>query len=818
MRKKLQAPVQVIKTYNQYRWFRWLWRSFAFFIVLIILSYVGMAWYINHNKSALLKTLTENLSAGLNGTVTIGDMEPAFLVGFPQVSLRLRKVVVRDSRYEIHKRTLLNAEDFNISVNALALIRGNIDINRLLISDAEVNIYTDSLGYSNTDIFPKKEANQKSSKSFPLLKRFALNNVRVKIDNVLKKKLFNFVVKDLTGKLKYSNTGWVATADLDTQVKSMAFSTSKGSFALNKNIAGRLKGEYLSEKGIITISPADLKIGEDDFVVSANFGSPTNPDYFAIRIRANKILWRHASALLSPNISSRLNLFELSQPIKVGCDIIGDFSLEGDPVITVRADVKNNQLHTIGGSFNKCNFTGYFTNNFDKKLGINDINSTITFRNFSADYSGIPIKISRAYIHDLENPIAKGDFSSDFDVSKLNNIIDKNLLGFTAGKASVDLNFVADIINYEISKPQFDGTITIKNAALQYLPRKLKFKNVDVSMLFQDGNLVIPKLNVQSGKSTVMMNGHVDNFLNLYYSNPERIVLKWHIKSTHLQLSEFMGFIGSRQKTNTVVKKRGDFTNDLDILFDKSNVDMDLDVAKIIYNRFTATNLKSNIILSQNGIFVKNGFVNHADGSIKFEGSMEPNAKTNDFKISTKVNDVNIKKFFESFNNFSLQSLKSSNIQGKANITANLSGLILDNGTLLENSLRGNVDFHLKEAAIIKFDPIRNAAKYAFPFRDFNTISIDDLKGSFIVDGEKVQIKPTKINSSVINMNVEGVYSFGAGTLLYINIPLRNPKKDENIDDKEELANRRMRGIVVNLIAKDDTDGKIKISIGKKDD
>ncbi len=816
MREKLKAPVRKIKVYNQYRWFRWLWRSLAVILLLAVLSYVGMAWYINHNKPALLKSLTENLSEGLNGTVTIEDMEPAFLVGFPQISLRLRNVLMRDSLFENHGRTLLKAEDLNISVNGLALIRGNIDISRLKISNADINIYTDSSGYSTTAIFPKKSANQKSSKTYPLIKRFSLVNVRVKIDNQQKKKLFNFNVKDLTGKLKYSNKGWTAKADLNTDVKSMAFSTRKGSFALNKNVEGELEAQYLTESGIIEIKPASLKIGEDDFVISALFGSIDNPDYFAIKIRAKQIMWRNASALLSPNISSRLNLFELSQPIKVGCDITGDFSAEGDPLITVRADIKDNQLHTSGGSFNDCTFIGYFTNDFDKKSGFNDANSAISFRNFTADYSGIPIKISRANILNLEKPIARGKFESEFDVKNLGNILDKNLLGFSNGKVSIDLNFVGDIVNYEISKPLFEGSIDITNAALQYVPRRLKFEDVDISMIFKADDLTIPKFNLRSGKSNVNMNGRIDNFLNLYYTDPERLVLNWKVRSPQIQLSEFLGFLGARKTSRTTVQKKGDFTNELDLLFEKSNVDMDIDVDKVIYNKFTATNFNANILLSSKGISLKNGFVNHGDGAIKFDGSMSPSGKSNNFKINTTVKDVNISKFFEGFNNFSLKSMTSQNLQGKVTADANLSGILLDNGQLLENSLRGNLNFNLKDGALVNFDAIRNVGKYGFPFRNFDKISIYDLRGKFKINGEKIEIAPMKINSSVINMNFEGVYSFNAGTLLYINVPLRNPKKDEDIENKDELANRRMRGIVVNLIVKDGDDGKVKISLGKK--
>lgn len=816
MREKTIVLIQKIKSYTKQRWFRWIWRSLGLLFLSIILLYVGMAWYINRNKPELLKALTENLNHGLHGTVQIKDMEPAFLVGFPKISLRLRDVTVRDSLFPQHKRTLLTADDLNISVNALALLRGAIDINQIKIQNATINLYTDSAGYSNTEIFPKKENAQKSTRTYPRLNRFSLVNVRLQIDNQHKRKLYNFHIRDLTGKLKYSNSGWDTSLNLDTQINSMAFSTTKGSFALQKNVSGKLQANYDETNGIITVYPANLSIGGDDFQVSASFGSLQNPNYFAIHIRAKEILWRNASTLLSPNISSRLNLFELSKPIKVGCDIVGDFSIEGDPLITVRADVANNQLHTSGGSFSDCSFTGYFSNQLNKSAGINDVNSAITLKNFKADYSGIPILMSRMQIANLENPIARGDFKTKFEVSKLNRIFDKELLAFSKGTALVDVKFIADVVNYEISKPHIIGKITINDGAFEYVPRKMKVSNVAIAMNFADNDLLIPRCDVTTGRSVVKMDGKIDNFLNLYYSDPEKIVLKWNVASPQLHLSEFLGFLGPRHPVTQKVSSKGNFTKELDLLFDKSNVNLQLAVDRVIYNAFLATDLSSNIVVGKNGISVKDGKVNHASGNIRFSGNMIPTSTTNNFKISTKVSRVNIATFFKSFNNFSLESLKADNLEGRISVDANLSGKILSSGALQENSLSGNVNFSLQDGALVNFEPIKNVGKYAFPFRNFDKIDIYGLQGNFKIDGEKVQIEPMKINSSLLNMNLEGIYSFGRGTKLYVSVPVRNPSKDQEIIDKQQREEKRMRGLVINLTAADDDDGKVKISLGKK--
>ena len=97
-------------------------------------------------------------------------------------------------------------------------------------------------------------------------------------------------------------------------------------------------------------------------------------------------------------------------------------------------------------------------------------------------------------------------------------------------------------------------------------------------------------------------------------------------------------------------------------------------------------------------------------------------------------------------------------------------------------------------------------------------IEFYNLGGRFDVKGEKVSIHPMKISSSAINMDVEGVYSFGKGTEIYVDVPLRNPKRDEGITDKAELAKRRNRGIVLHLKAVDDKDGKVKVKLGGKKD
>lgn len=796
---------------------KWFLRVTAFFIILILVAYMSMAYYINNNKAEVLASLTSTLGENINGNLNIGSMEPVFLQGFPLLSLNLKNVIITDSLYPKHKQVLLRANNFDISVNALALLRGAVEIKRIGINDAEMNIYTDSSGYSNTNVFKKSSKAGKSEGGYPEIKKFSLENVKIRIDNKSKFKLYNFDVHKLTGNLKYDNNGWNAKIDLETRIKSMAFNTKKGSFAKEKEVEGDLDVTFDREKEFLQVHPSDLEIGGEDFEVSADFELGKTSSKFVIDIKNEKIKWRNASNLLAENISEKLEMYNLEDPISVWCHIAGDFNLEGDPLIHVKTQIKNNIVQTPGGTLTNCSFDGEFTNLYEKDKGYNDANSAVIFSNFEGDFADIPLRMKKAAILDLENPIAKGEFTASFDISKLNNLIDRDLVAFTKGKADVSLSYVADIVNYELAKPLVSGTVSIKNADVNYSPRNLKFNDISVKLNFKNDDLFISKIHLRSGKSVLDMQGHIRNFLNLYYSAPETIVLKWDVTSKQLYLSEFMDFLGERKATSNATIKKGNFTQEINTLFDKSNVDINLKVDNLYYDNFHASDVSGDVFLNDDKISIKNGAFKHAGGTMKVDATLFQKSTGSNYELNTTIVNVNVSKFFESFDSFGLESLQPENLKGFVSVKAKINGKVSNSGSIIPKSMTGNVLFSLRKAALLNFAPVKNVGKFAFPFRDLNTIAISSLDGEFNVKGEKVTIEPMKINSSVLNMDMEGVYSFGAGTEIYLSVPLRNPERDKDVTDRKELKKRRTRGIVLNLVAKDGDDGKVKVGLGKRD-
>lgn len=807
------------KTYFKTIHFRKIIKKIGFFflgIVLFLLLFsVVLAVYFNNNKAEIVTQINAKINDNITGTIDIGDIKYKFLKGFPNMTLALSQVELKDSLWAVHKRTLLKAEQIEVRIDLVDLLSNEINIDKIEIQQATLHLFKGKNGIVNTAIFRTKPKGEKSkSSTTSTVNEVILDQVHFISENQLGNKLFDFNIVALRSQIDHDNENWHTNLYLKTLAKSMAFNTQRGSFIKDRIVEGVLTVDFSNQKNQISVATEQLLIGKEFFDINAHFSLDENKSPFDIAIKTT-ILWRSASALLSANISNKVNQFDLKKPIDVGCTIIGDMNATGDPEIVVTTKIKNNQLKIPDGIITDCSFDATFTNQYKKGAGCNDINSTITLTDFFGKYKTIPFTIPIGIISNFEKTTAAGSFRSDFAVSRLNEIINKDFMHFSNGQAKVNLDFKFDVLNLKIQKPLFTGNVYVKDAIINYGPRNLTFLKTDIQLDFTEQALLIKKINFKDRKNTVFMEGKIDNFLTLYYENPEKMLVNWDIYAPFLDVKQFVGVItSSGQKAPKKPHKKDDFSEELYSVIDKCQVVLHLKADKMTYSKLVATNAKATVLLVNNQLIVKNGWVQSSGGTISFDGLLAPNGDNFLLESNAKINRVDIARFLTSLNNFGIQSFQPKNIKGFLSASASLKGTLLSGGQLKTNSLSGAAKFDVIQGALVDFKPITNIGKFAFPFRDVKNIVFSDLSGNFKINGDLVDVNDLKVSSSVLNLDVNGVYSFNRGTNLAMTIPLRNPKKDELITDEAEKAEKRTKGIVLHLLAVD-VDGKIKIRWNK---
>jgi hypothetical protein len=816
----MAATLHKIKDFLQSVRFKKYAKRFGFFVLglvaLVLIAGAGLSIYFNRNKTEIMAKINTKINDNINGDFHIGDFQYKFLTGLPNFTLALKDVELKDKQWKTHKHTLLKAKEIEVRLNVWSLLQKEINIHKILINDAQIYLYKADNGYSNSDIFKpkKKKSPENKSDTETTIDQVDLSKVHFILDNHVGHKLFDFDVASLQSKVNYDGDDWETDVFLDTQIASLAFNTVHGSFAKQKQLKGTFAVSYSAERQKIDVKTDGLKIGSDSFDIVAFFNLAKGGALFGINI-STTILWQNASNLLSANISSKLNHFNLKKEIDVNCDIKGDFNAEGDPRIVVQAEVHNNELSIPDGLLTDCNFKGIFTNNFKPKEGFSDANSAVILTRFSAKYRNVPLKIAQLSINNLEKPLATGIVNSDFDLPVLNEEDTEKWIHFTEGHAAINLKFQFDIVNLYITKPRFIGNVDVKNVSFHFIPKNVHAEKINVQLQFTQEALIINKIAYKHKKNTIFIDGKINNFLNLYYDAPEKMVVNWNIYCPNIDVKQFLGVLATSQKKKIKSKKPG-MSDQLRTAIEKCIVDINLKADKITYNKLTAKNTKAQIQMIDSRLLIKNGSLQTCGGSINFNTTLSPTGKNYSFASNAQVNQVDITSFLKSFSNFGITSFSPNNIHGKLTSNTNVTGMINSNGELVPNSAHGNLTFNVTQGALVNFEPIMKVGKFAFPFRDVENITFSDLSGDFKLRGEQVDVNKLTISSSVLNFDAQGIYSFGRGTNMALTIPLRNSKDDAKLATKEERDAVRDRGIVLHLLAVDDG-GKTKIKWGKKD-
>ena len=797
------------------RWIKITLRVAGILLVLVFIGWMAIAAYVHTHKKQLLEAITAQLNENLTGTLTIEKMEPALIRGFPGISVSLNNVVLRDSLWDNHRHDVLNAKDAYISVDAFSILGSSPTIKNITITNGNLYFYTDSLGYSNTDLFKKESANDKVKEGKrKKINRVDLVNVKLVMENYLKAKHFDFNISRFSGKIKYNPKGWKAIANINTLVNSLTFNTVRGSFLKNKTVETNMEMSFNEENKLLTIPVQDMKIGKSDFEIGGKFSLADNSSEFALDVKSHKINFREASSLLTPNITSKLNRYDLKNPLSASASIRGNLKGGVDPNIKATWQVENNTLVANGETITNCNFNGTFTNEVINESGTTDKNSALGLYNMTGSWRGIPFRADSITLTNLKAPVMAGAFLADFPLKKLNAVFGDQTFSFGAGTAHLNLLYKAPYFSKDQSQRYINGNVQIKNASLKYLPRNLPFKNVQAIINFSGQDLFLRDINVQSGGSSLQMEGSIRNFLNLFYTDPKKILLDWHIKSPQINLGQFLSFLGQRQSSKPAGNMNR-FSRQLDRMLNEASVHMQMDVDKVIYKKFLAHKVKSNLTLKQQGISINNISLSHAGGSLQMNGNIDQKGKVNQVKLNTSIRNANIQQLFYAFNNFGQSGITDQNLRGTFNADCNVSGTMRDNGDMVPRSIRGTVDFSLKNGALINFEPMERIGSFAFANRDFKNITFKNLSNRLTLDGNTVNIPPMKIESSVLNIYLEGVYGFSWGTNIAMQVPLRNPKKDEFVFNKAEREQRAKKGIVINLHAVDGENGKVKIKLGK---
>jgi hypothetical protein len=800
------------------KYLKYTLKGLVVLLSLFVILYIIVFTYVSINKRKIINDVTVEIGKKLTGTVTIGDVELSFLSHFPAVSVELHNVQVTDTMFAQHHHVFFQGEKVFVNVSVISMIRKRSFINGFRIDNGSFYVYTDTTGYTNKYLFnPKKDSTASNNKKGNELKRIVLNNVELIEDNREKNKLHDIVVNELKLDLEDKDTStFLFSAKANMLVKSLAFNLEKGSFIKGKTFRGTFDLRYDKQLKQLQFDSINVRLDDHPFNLTARFDMAGNDRQFRLRLHTQSILYGFTRSLLPDKISAALAIAEGDRPLDITADLNGPLR-GGDPVITVSFDTKNTHLKTPYIDFDNASFKGFYTNEVIAGLPRKDPNSKIVITSFSASWHGLPVTSDQIEIMNLWQPVLTCDLHSSFSLPTFNDIIGSRSIELTSGDGVADITYKGPLEKNNSINSFLNGFISFKNGTVLYRPRDVELKNVNGRITFKSSDVFVENLQCNVLGNKIVMEGTALNLLSLINAEPDKVSLDWKVYSPSLDLNSFTYLLKARKKIVAKVKAKknlGNIADKIDGIIDRGNWIVNLKADRLIYKKFTATNTLAKVSMLQDRYIINNVSMDHAGGRMELSGSLVAQSDNRHLaKVNVAFQNVDVSNTFEEFNNFGQDGLTSQEISGKLTAKIESSLEIDDDAKFYPGSLESVVDFSLKNGTLTNYEPVKKLQNFLFKNRDFDNIRFAELKDRLEVKDREVKINRMEIQSSVMSMFVEGLYSLKGNTDISIQVPLSNIHKRGADFNPENIGTDQKAGASIFLRGRPGPDGKIKFKL-----
>lgn len=790
-------------------------RILIFVLGTYMLLYSLAAIYIAFNKKKVADQLVAMLNDNINGTLTSKDVDLSLFANLPGIGVALKQVTITDSLYPQHKEVFLQAEKIDARVNIYNLLLQKPALTKISVANATVNIFTDTSGYSNQSVFKtNKQAPGKSSTSTPL-RKLSLKNVIVKLNDRKRRKNHVLLANDVDVKLLDENGGMRLHTKADIRIGQLGFNWRKGAYLKNTLMQGEF--DLFSKDRRLLFDSINIKLDGHPFNVTGYFNFNKPFPQFSLRLHTKNIMYEKVRSLLPQKISKSLSIIQANGPLDARVVVQGPLKA-GEPLVNVFWSARQTDLATPFLDFEKASFTGSFQNQLIPGLPPGDPNSKIVLHNFVASWHGLPIKMPVIEMINLQDPLLTTSLRSVFSLPSINESLQSNVLDLQRGNADILLNYQGPIVRNEATNSLISGYINVMDGNILYAPRNVMLNNVNGRISFKNSDVLVERLNCNVFNTSVQMSGSGKQLLTLLNTAPSTAVIDWNIFTPGINLGDFL-FLLKQKSANRQKKKAGKGTiagaaDKIDRLLEDGSLNVSVKANNVIYKKFKASNLAAEMMMLQDRYLFKNISMNHAGGTLQFDGSLLQAASLRNIaQLNAKLNNVDVSEILTAFENFGQDAITASNIDGKLTADIKSSIGITDAGKVLPETINSSIRFSLKNGTLKNFEPIKKIQDVAFKKRDFDNVRFAELKNTLTVQNREIHIDRMEIQSNVISLFVEGVYSTKGNTDISVQVPLSNLKKRKDDYIPKNKGVDAKTGTSIFLRGQPGQDGNIRFSL-----
>lgn len=792
----------------------------GFFVLGIV---IGALVYFNQ------KTIAQKLQAiageKLKGKLEVGDVRFTPLSNGPGINFSFRDVRLSDSLFHLHKIYALKTQEISVSLNFRSLLSRQVVVEELILEDGEVNVFVQKNGYSNFTVFDKKQNDQlkeegTSGKGLKELNKIRLKNVAVQFSDSVKEKSYGAIFRHVNLHVEKKDSLWAVAMHGPVFWKGLIFNPAKGGFLVNSETNINFNLVYDIPGKQLKINPSNLWVsGGNKIELGGVITMKEHPGSLDLRFKTDDIMVDQVLPLLPAKLGNAIRNVKILPKVSAEANIVGRMG-KGSPVVNVGFVTDTFHYELPIGTLKGMKAIGSFTNQADPALPTGDENSRITGKGITGFFETFPVK-GEIVVRDFTNPQTVIDCSLKADPASANALFDQSRYRIKSGSLNLDFHYAGSLTRfYNKEQDRLNGEMlgqaTFDNVALTYVPQRVNLSKLNGRINFTEKDFLLPKISFFDGQNNLLVAGRADGLIPYLFGSPKQVMAFVHINIPNWQVN-WIETILNFGKEEKQVEKRSNFK--ISKLMDQVISDMDIEASlesnRLRYKRLTATQVRGKFTLTQKGIEVHTIAMNACGGSVNVSGGIRDlgTKELPFFYAKGKLENADVNSVFYSLDNFGQKSMTDKNLSGKLNANFQFETRLKQNTELIPSSMKGNLKVELSEARIVNFEPFVKMKKLIFRKRKMEDVRFATISNEFTLRGQEIEVKNMEIESNIMTLFVEGIYSFGKKTDLSIQIPMSNLKSRDSTYQLTSHDPDSIKGPSIYLRARDNDSGEVNFKL-----
>ncbi len=698
--------------------------------LLLLLGFVISTFFSKKVENAVVK----NIQKSLTSTLEFSGVGFTLFDNFPAASVKINDILILESD-AFDNDTLFYAKESFIELDILDIISSKFDINKVVISEGQLNIKYNKDNVPNFNIF-NSEKQEESKVNF---EKLILLNTKIGYNNLSKNVDIYFDVNQLLANFNGNNIA------LNSKLFSDRIIVNNINYLEKKQLS--LKAETKFAKDTITITAADLLV-ENVFLNVDGLITQGNRLNLNVSAKEQDIssLIKHMPKTYQKVCSS----FIASGMLNSDCSIVGLVASGVNPKFKMNYSISKGNFKLKQLPFVLKNIS---TNGIVDNGSASNFNTTyITANAFKANTENGYLKGELTF-KNLNNYFLETKLKSEWDLAEINHYFEDspffNLQGILVANTTYKgrIDFDKKFKNHFLNAKHYSDVI-IKNASFNYKNFPLAFGLQTADCTFKNNIITVKSSTTTIADSDLNFEGDITDLIPYILDKKDKIKIDGALQSTYIKFDELITLKNLSEEESTTTMPTW------------IAAQLNTNIETFTYNDFISNTISGSLNYNKQELRGKNMQLDALNGSISGDFKFYE-SPTNNMKLfsSLILKKLNIRNAFLAFEDFSQNFITAEHIKGIGSAEIQMQaawgpGFIFDEKQL-------NVKSHLiiEKGELIQFKPLESLSDYV-SLEDLKNVKFSTLENTIEIENEVITIPTMEIKSTALSVFLSGTHNF----------------------------------------------------------